>query len=123
VGFHLPTEANFDKLMVALKSKLLTWSHNLLSLAGRILVANQVLLASMWYLAACWNPNPRMTSQVKGVIRNFIWGSKDAPTCAKVKWETLILSAAQGGLGIIDPKAQSEALLAKLMTRGLSPGG
>jgi hypothetical protein len=23
-------------------------------------VVNQVLLASMWYLAACWNPNPRM---------------------------------------------------------------
>jgi hypothetical protein len=123
VGFHLPPEANFDRLMIALKSKLIAWSHNLLSLAGRILVANQVLLASMWYLAACWNPNPRMTTQIRGVIRNFIWGGKDAPARAKVKWETLILSAAQGGLGIIDPKAQSEALLAKLMIRGLSPGG
>jgi hypothetical protein len=40
-----------------------------------------------------------------------------------VKWETLTLPAAQGGLGIINPKAQSEALLAKLMIRGLSPGG
>ncbi len=43
-----------------------------LSLAGRILVANQVLLASIWYLTACWNPNPRMCCQVRGVIRNFI---------------------------------------------------
>jgi len=33
------------------------------------------------------------------------------------------MSVAQGGLGIIDPKAQSEALLAKLMIRGLSPSG
>ncbi len=57
VGFHLPFEANYDKMMLALKSKLITWSHNKLSLAGRILVANQVLLASTWYLAACWNPN------------------------------------------------------------------
>ncbi len=122
VGFHLPPEANFDRLMVALKSKLIAWGHNLLSLAGRILVSNQVLLASMWYLAACWNPNPRMTSQIRGVIRNFIWGGKDAPARAKVKWETLILPAAQGGLGIIDPKAQCEALLAKLLIRGLSPG-
>jgi hypothetical protein len=53
VGFHLPLEANFDRLMVALKSKLIAWSHNLLSLAEKILVANQVLVASMWYLAAC----------------------------------------------------------------------
>jgi len=29
----------------------------------------------------------------------------------------------QGGLGIIDPKTQSEALLAKLLIRGLTPGG
>jgi hypothetical protein len=109
--------------MVTLKSKLIAWSHNLLSLAGRILVANQILLASMWYIAACWNPNPRMTAQIRGVIHNFIWGGKDAPTRAKVRWETLIHPAAQGGLGIIDPKVQSEALLAKLMIRGLAPGG
>jgi hypothetical protein len=123
VGFHLPIEANFDRLMGALKSKLIAWSHNHLSLVGRILVANQVFLASMWYLVACWNPNPRISNQIRGVIRNFIWGGNDAPARAKVRWETLTLPASQGGLGIIDPKAQSEALLAKLMIRGLSPGG
>jgi hypothetical protein len=122
VGFHLPVEANFDKMMVALKSKLINWSHSCLSLAGRILVANQVLLASMWYLAACWNPNLRMCAQVKGVVRNFIWSGKEAPTRAKVKWDTLMLPTAQGELGIIDPKTQSKALLAKLLVRGLAPG-
>jgi hypothetical protein len=64
-----------------------------------------------------------MTTQIRGVIRNFIWGGKDALARAKVKWETLILPAAQGGLEIIDPKAQSEALLAKLMIQRLSLGG
>jgi hypothetical protein len=53
MGFRLPTKANFDKMMAALKGKLISWSHSNLSLTGRILVANQVLLASMWYLAAC----------------------------------------------------------------------
>jgi hypothetical protein len=28
-----------------------------------------------------------------------------------------------GGLGIIDPKAQSEAFLAKILVKGLAPGG
>jgi hypothetical protein len=110
-------------MMTALKGKLINWSHNNLLLAGRILVANQVLLASMWYLAASWNPNPRMCSQVRGVVRNFIWGGKAAPSRAKVKWDTLTLPIAKGGLGIIDPKTQSEALLAKLLVRGLAPGG
>ncbi len=95
----------------------------MLSLAGRILVANQVLLASIWYLAACWNPNPRMCCQVRGVIRNFIWGGKDTPMRIKVKWDTLTLPTAEGGMGIADPKSQFEALLAKLLIRGLTPGG
>jgi hypothetical protein len=64
-----------------------------------------------------------MCSQVRGVIRNFIWGGKAAPTRAKVKCDTLTLPIAKGGLGIIDPKSQSEALLANLLVRGLAPGG
>jgi hypothetical protein len=64
-----------------------------------------------------------MCAQVRGIIRNYIWSGKDAPARAKVKWDTLVLLASQGGLGIIDPKSQSEALLAKLLIRGLAPGG
>jgi hypothetical protein len=60
---------------------------------------------------------------VKGVIINFIWGGKDAPARAKVKWDTLALPTAQGGLGVTNPKSQSEALLVKLLVRGLAPGG
>jgi hypothetical protein len=123
VGFHLPLEANFDTMMIALKGKLINWSHNMLSLVGKILVANQVLLISIWYLAACWSPNPRMCCQVRGVIRNFIWGGKDAPARAKVKWDTLALPIAQGGLGVTDPKSHSKVLLTKLFIRGLTPGG
>ncbi len=50
-------------------------------------------------------------------------GGKAALTRAKVKWDTLTLPIAKGGLGIIDPKSQSEALFAKLLVRGLAPGG
>jgi hypothetical protein len=103
VGFHLPPEVNFDSMMLALKSKLIIWSNNALSLAGRILVANQVLLALIWYLAACWNLDPKMNSQVRGLIRNFIWGGKEAPTRAKVRWETLAVPIAHGGLGSPTP--------------------
>jgi hypothetical protein len=123
VGFHLSSEVNFDKMLIALKGKFINWSTRSLSLAGRILVANQVLLASMWYLATCWNPNPRMCGQVRGVVRNFIWGGKATNARAKVKWDTLVLPTTKGGLGIIDPKTQSEALLSKLLIRGLAPRG
>jgi len=74
IGFQLPTKANFQKLMFTLKGKMITLGKCNLSFAGRILVAKQVLLSSMWYLAACWNPNPRMCNQIKRVVQNFIWG-------------------------------------------------
>jgi hypothetical protein len=40
VGFHLPPEANFNKMVTTLKGKLSNWSTCQLSLARRILVAN-----------------------------------------------------------------------------------
>ncbi len=110
-------------MMLTLKGKLINWSMNKLSLAGRILVLNQVLLASIWYLAACWNPDPKMCDQIRRFIRNFIWGGKEVPARTKVRWDTLTLPTSQGGLGVTDPKAQSKALLAKLFIRGLVPNG
>jgi hypothetical protein len=56
------------------------------------------------------------------MVRNFIWGGKASNTRAKVKWDFLTLPLSSGGLRIIDPKAQSEALLTKLLMRGLAPG-
>jgi hypothetical protein len=55
------------------------------------------------------------------VIWNFIWGRKAIRVQAKVKWDSLTLPSSSGGLRIIDPKAQSEALLAKLLVKRLSP--
>jgi hypothetical protein len=40
VGFHFPPEANFDKMLIALKGKLINWSTYRLSMARRILVVN-----------------------------------------------------------------------------------
>jgi hypothetical protein len=77
----------------------------------------------MWYLAACWNRNPKMCNQIREVIRNFIYGGKASNTRAKVKWDSLTFSLFNGSLRIIDPKAKSETLLAKLLVRGFAPGG
>lgn len=63
-----------------------------------------------------------MCNQIKGVVWNFIWGGKASKTRAKVKRDIVTLPLSCGGLGIIDPKTQLEALLAKLLVRGLALG-
>jgi len=91
--------------MLAPKGKMIAWGKCNLSFAGRILVANQVLLSSMWYLAACWNPNPRMCNQIRRVVQNFIWGERP-PTHGQgqmgFSYTPLVY---YGSLGIINPKA------------------
>jgi hypothetical protein len=49
-------------------------------------------------------------------------GGNASNTRAKVKWDSLTLPLCSGGLGIIDPKAQTEVFLAKLFVKGLAPG-
>jgi len=63
-----------------------------------------------------------MCNKIRGVIWNIIWGGKAIRTQTKVKWDFLMLPSLNRGLGIINPKAHSEALLAKLLVRGLSFG-
>jgi hypothetical protein len=55
------------------------------------------------------------------VVQKFIWGGKAFDTRAKVKWDSLTLPLSSDSLGIIDPKAQSETFLAKLLVRRLAP--
>ncbi len=74
--------------MLALKRKMIARGKCNLSFAGKILVANQILFSSMWYLAAYWNPNLKMCNQIRGVVQIFIWG-KASNTRAKVKWDFL----------------------------------
>jgi len=104
IGFQLVVEANFDKFMTSLKGKMIVWGNCNLSLTCIILITNQVMLSSMWYMAAYWNPNLRMCNQIRGVVQNFIWGGKMFKIRAKVKWDSLMLPLSCGSLRIIDPK-------------------
>jgi hypothetical protein len=53
----------------------------------------------------------------------FHLGGKTSNTWAKVKWDSLTLPLSNGGLGIIDPKAQFETFFPKLLVEGFAPGG
>ena len=123
VGINIPPEVQIAPLLHSMRKKLLYWSNRRLSLAGRLVVANQVLLSSMWYVTSCWIYVKSAIGQIQRLIRNFIWaGGDDGLARSKVAWETLTKPKAWGGLGLIDPEKQSKALLVKLLIRGLLPG-
>ena len=94
-----------------------------LSLAGRVVVANSVLLSSIWYIASTWLFSRSIMLKVQRLIRNFIWGNTTGDnSVAKVASSVLIQSKKKGGLGLIDPFMQSKALITKHVVRSLLPG-
>ncbi|MCO5550170.1 hypothetical protein L7F22_032705 [Adiantum nelumboides] len=124
VGLDVSPEQQFSPVMQAMRRKLCYWSTRHLSMAGRALVANQVLLTSAWYVASCWTMHGGVMLQLKRLIKNFLFGGSDGSldTRARVRWSTCTLPTSQGGLGIIDPEMQSRALLTKRIVWGLFPG-
>jgi hypothetical protein len=119
ISYHLPIEANFDKIILSLKSIFKNWGNKKVSIANKVLVANQIKLYSILMhvgilMCEC--------DQMRGLVNNYIWGGKLEGTHAKVKWDMITLLVCKGGLKIIDPQTQVEALLVKLIVKGLSLG-
>jgi hypothetical protein len=54
---------------------------------------------------------------IYNLVQNLIWGSMTNYTCVKMKCNSTTLLVSLGGVGIIGPKFQAKALLAKFLVR------
>ncbi|MCO5601547.1 hypothetical protein L7F22_055670 [Adiantum nelumboides] len=81
-------------------------------------------MATTWFTTSYWTLYPRVLSQLRRLVRNFLCGGSDSTrdTRPRVCWHPVILPRQEGGLGIIDSEMQSAALLSKLIVRGLHLG-
>ena len=122
-GIDIPQKEKDAKMLNQIRKHLIRWSANKLSLAGRIMVSNQVVLSSIWYLASCTDLSGKSLKLARAAVRNYIWsGKRDARARARVKWSTAVLPIVRGGVKILDPEWQASALLVKLLIRGLAVG-
>lgn len=122
-GLRIPQQEKDHKMLSQLRKHLAIWSTHKLSLAGRIMIANQVILSSIWYLASCTDLSGKTLKLARAMVRNYMWsGQKEAGTRTRVKWDTTVLPIVRGGIKILDPQWQTPALLVKLLIRGFSVG-
>ena len=122
-GWRIPQEEKDSKMLAQIRKHLHRWVGNKLSLAGRIMVANQVILSSIWYLASCTDLSGHALKLARTTVRNYVWSGKEVSCArARVKWSTAVLPIVRGGIKILDPQWQSSALLIKLLIRGMSVG-
>ncbi len=74
-------------------------------------------------LGGLLEPQPKDVQPSPGSGSQLHLGGKASNTRMKVKWDYFMFPLSCGGLRIIVFKAQSEALLVKLLVRGLAPRG
>ena len=112
-----------NKMLGQVRKHLQRWIGNKLSVVGRIMIANQVILSSIWYFASCMDFSNQAINLVRATVRNYIWsGKRESNTRARVKWATAVLPIIRGGVKILDPLWQTSALLVKILIRGMSIG-
>ena len=122
-GVQIAQKEKDNKMLSQIRKHLHRWANNKLSLAGRIMVSNQVILSSIWYLASCTDFSSQALKLVRATVRNYIWsGKKESFARARVKWATAVLPIVRDGVKILDPQWQASALLVKLLVRGMTPG-
>jgi hypothetical protein len=61
-------------------------------------------------------------AKAKGLVENFLWAREsDKEAKAQVRWHTIIQQMSKWGIKVLDPQLQANALLTKILIRGLSP--
>ena len=121
-GLNLNTP-NVDKFLYnKISKKLDYWSTMKLSLGGRIVICNQVLLSTLWFFITVWDGSNKILTKMRGTIRNYLWSGKKQLTRTRVSWRECCLKKKYGGLGLVDPEAAKISLLCKWIVKAMEPG-
>ena len=83
------TTADIDQFLLGkLRKKLTYWTSTKLSLAGRRLIVNQVLMSTLWYFIGVWAGSRKVIKQSQALLRNYLWSGREHRARARVAWDT-----------------------------------
>ncbi|WOL04777.1 F-box protein [Canna indica] len=94
--------------------KLDSWASKEISHAGKVNLINFVMNSmSIHTLATTWI-NEKVIKEHDKLVRNYLWkGGKNKVGFHLIKWKKVVLSKAEGGLGVKDLSSFRTAILAK----------
>ena len=102
---------NYDILLQKVRNIAQVWSLRSLTLLGKVLIINSLLVSQMVYKLLClYSPSEVFYKQYKDVIVKFMWDKDEKKGKSLVAYDKLILKYEHGGLRLID-----------LPTKDLSP--
>lgn len=85
------------------------WKQRDLTLRGKVLVINALMLAKMWYVLGVIPMPMGISKRLKKDVLNFLWGSKPS----KISYNALIETIEESGLGLQDPELKKKSFRVK----------
>ena len=103
---------NWTNQINKLTSTLDAWKSRTLSHRGKATVVNNLALSKIWYLGSIVEPRKKALKAIKSSIFKFLWNEK----MEQVSRDTVFLPLNKGGLGVINPEIQIQALHLKFFS-------
>ena len=108
-------EQNWGKVITKIQKDINKWGNLKLSLIGKKLIINQIMLSKIWYLAYVETPPKHIIQDIRRTVYNFLWNFKKI----RVNRVTTTMPINEGGLGIIDTETQCKAIKCAILSKFL----
>ncbi|WMV33005.1 hypothetical protein MTR67_026390 [Solanum verrucosum] len=119
LGAKCKSKNIWNSVVERCENKLVNWRSQYLSLGGRVTLINSVLDAMPTYMMSLFLIHGKIIKKLDAIRRNFLWqgNGEGEKKHHLVKWEAVITTKKEGGLGIKNLKAQNKSLLLKWLWR------
>ncbi|GKA57899.1 putative RNA-directed DNA polymerase [Tanacetum coccineum] len=114
VGKSMYKKENWSEVLDGFSSRLSSWKSRMLSIGGRLTLSKAILGSLPLYYLSLFRAPSSVLKMFETKRRRFFWGFKDdTKGISWVKWESVLQSFENGGLGIGSIKAKNLSLLGK----------
>jgi len=110
VGNNVKAAEIWEPMLERIDKMATHWKKRKLTLIGKAIVVNSLLLSQLWYRASIFKIPKKYRGRLKKIIKKFLFNDRPAWTTKKVWYAP----KEKGGLGILPIKTQNNALLAKI---------
>lgn len=111
LDFNKADVLNWEGALKGIEKRLRFWKLRNLTLKGKVLVINALMLSKIWYVLSVTPLPHRYFKRIKESVLDFLWGKGRV----KIAYDTLIGGTEEGGLGLLDPFLRMKTLRIKLV--------
>lgn len=122
LGYYLPYSTSQrsrleDKLLALVKNQCQVYSQRQLSIRGRAMITNTLILTKIWYPLRLFKPTKKFFASLKTTLYQFVWQKKTP----RLRKDIIFATRESGGLQVLDPTIQHQILQKRWLNYLIDP--